>query len=109
MAQTARPVQLKSSTVEAFDAYLREAEAGMEQTLHGSGPFLWSDVTSDRAEQVRQGQLVAQRWSGNEPVKVPDGLIHDWIGAAFILGTTVKQTVALVQDYNNTRISISPR
>jgi hypothetical protein len=34
-------------------------------------------------------------------VKVRDGLIHDWIGAAFILGTTVKHALALVQDYNN--------
>ena len=101
MAETVKPVQLKSSTVQAFDAYIREAEAGIEPSLQGSGPFLWSDVSSERAQQVRQGKIVAQRWSGKEPVKVPDGLIHDWIGAAFTPATTVKETLALVQDYNN--------
>jgi hypothetical protein len=32
---------------------------------------------------------------------VADGLIHDWTAAALIPGATVKQTVRLVQDYNN--------
>ena len=101
MVHTVKPVQLNPSTVEAFEAYIREAEAGMELTLQGNGPFLWCDVSSERTQRVRQGKIVAQRWSGKEPVKVPDGLIHDWIGAAFALGTTVKETLALVQDYNN--------
>ena len=81
----------------------------MEQTLQGDGPCLWCDVSSERTQWVRQGKIVAQRWSGKEPVKVPDGLIHDWIGAAFALGTTVKETLALVQDYSSHRISTSLR
>jgi hypothetical protein len=101
MAQTVKPVQLNPSTVQAFEAYIREAEAGMEETLEGRGPFLWSDGTSERAQQILRGKIAAQRWSGKEPVKVPDGLIHDWIGAAFTSGTTVKDTLALVQDYDN--------
>jgi hypothetical protein len=32
---------------------------------------------------------------------VPNGLIHDWIGASFIPGTTVEGVLALVQDYDN--------
>ena len=101
MVQTVKPVRLNPSTVEAFEAYIREAEAGMEQTLQGNGPFLWCDVSSERAQQVRQGKIVTQRWSGKEAGKVPEGLVHDWIGATFTLGTTVKETLALVQDYDN--------
>jgi hypothetical protein len=101
MAQTVKPVQLNPSTLQAFETYIREAQAAMEETLHGRGPFLWSDVASERARQILQGKVIAQRWSGKEPVKVPEGLIHDWIGAAFTSGTTVKDTLALVQDYNN--------
>ena len=100
MAQTAKPVQLKPQTVQAFDAYIRGAEAGMKQTLQGNS-FLWSDATAERAQQVRAGQVVAQFWSGKGPAKVPDGLIHDWIGTAFVPGSTVGDTVALVQDYDN--------
>jgi hypothetical protein len=101
MAQTATPIQLKPQTLQSFAAYIRDAEAAMEQTLQGSHPFLWSDANSEKAQQVRGEQVLAQFWSGRGPVKVPNGLIHDWIGAALIPGTTVKDTLALVQDYDN--------
>jgi hypothetical protein len=101
MAQTAQKVQLKSETLQGFDTYILEAEAVMEQTLHGNNSFLWSDASPERALQLRQGKILAQFWSGRGPVKVPSGLIHDWTGTVLIPGATVKQTVRLVQDYNN--------
>jgi hypothetical protein len=101
MAQTAKVVQLNPQTLQAYIAYIRDAEAGMERTLHGDGPFLWSDARSERAQQVGDGHIVAQLWSGRGPVKVPDGLIHDWIGAVFVPATTIDKTLALVQDYDN--------
>jgi len=101
MAKTVAPVQLKQKTQEAFDAYIRDAEAAMEQSLHGGGAFLWSDADSERAQQVRGGQVVAQFWSGKGPVKVPNGLIHDWIGAASIPGATVEDVLTLLQNYDN--------
>jgi len=33
---------------------------------------------------------VAQFWTGRAHLEVPNGLIHDWIGAAFIPGTNVE-------------------
>ena len=101
MAYTAKPVQLKRPTVGAFDRYIREAEAGMEQSLHGTSLFLWSDVRSERAQVVRGGKVVAQFWAGQGPIKVLNGLIHDWIGAVFIPATSLKKTLALIQDYDN--------
>ena len=101
MAQTATPVQLKQQTLSSFSAYIRDAEAAMEQTLGDGSQFLWSDVNTERAQQVRGGQVVAQFCSGHGPVKVPNGLIHDWIGASFIPGTTVEGVLALVQDYDH--------
>ena len=44
---------------------------------------------------------MAQFWSGQAPVQVPNGLIHDWIGAAFLPATNLKETLALIQDYDN--------
>jgi hypothetical protein len=101
MAQTASAVQLKPQTVQALATYVSEAEAGIDQTLLGSGPFLWCDLSSERTHKVRQGDIVAQFWSGQGPVKAPSGLIHDWIGAVFIPATTVAETLALIQDYDN--------
>jgi hypothetical protein len=101
MAQTVSVTQLKPQTAQAFEEYVREAEAGMEGTLGGRGPFLWSQADRARAQKVRKGDIVAERWSGKEPVKVPDGLVHDWIGAAFAAAATVTATLALLQDYDH--------
>ena len=101
MAQTAVPVQLKHQTTDAFEAYIREAEAKMTPSLEGSEPFLWSDCIPKRAQQVRKGEIVAQLWTGKDLVRVPDGLIHDWVGAAWIPGTTLQKTLSMVQDYDH--------
>jgi hypothetical protein len=108
MPKTASTVRLKPQTLQSFDSYIADAEAAMEQTLKGQAPFLWSDTNSERARQVRGGEIVAQFWSGRGPVKVPAGLIHDWIAAAFIPDTTVKKTLALLQDYDNHKNTYQP-
>jgi hypothetical protein len=101
MAQSANIVQLKPRTLQAFEAYIGEAEQGMEASLQGRSSFLWSDASSERSQQVRQGKIVAQLWAGEVPVKVPNGLIHDWIGAVFVPEASVEQALALVQNYDN--------
>ena len=101
MAQSANIVQLKPRTLAAFEAYIREAEAAMDPSLHGHGAFLWSDTDPQVAQQVRRGDIVAQLWSGDASVKVPNGLVHDWIAAAFIPGVTVADSLALIQNYDN--------
>lgn len=101
MAQTATPIQLKPETLQSFAAYIHEAEAAMGKTLHGAGPFLWSEGNADTAQEVRTGKVVAQFWSGKGPVKIPNGLIHDWIGATFIPDATVDRLLALIQNYDN--------
>jgi hypothetical protein len=101
MTQTAKPVQLTARTLQAFGTFIHEAELEMEQTLSGTGPSLWSDLSTDRTRRVRAGQVVAQFWSGRGPAKVPHGLIHDWIAAALIPDSTIQDVLALVQDYDN--------
>ena len=101
MAMTVSVMELKPETLEAFLAYIRDAEATMQPSLVGGAPFLWSDESPDRARQVRQGDTPARLWAGSSPLHVTDGLIHDWIGAARIANTTLAKTVARVQDYNH--------
>jgi IS1 family transposase len=101
MPQTASEVQLKRQTQKSFEAYIRDAEAEMEQTQRDPGSFLWSDSSAERAERVRRGEIVAEFCSGQGPVKIASGLIHDWIGAAWMPNTTLKATLALIQNYDN--------
>ena len=42
MAQTANVVQLKPRTLQAFEDYIRDAEAAMQPSLKGASAFLWS-------------------------------------------------------------------
>ena len=101
MAQSAKPTLLKPQTSAAFEAHIHQAETEMEQTLLDNDAFLWSDASPERSQQIHKGQIVAQFWSGQGPIKVPNGLIHDWIGAAFVPATNLEQTLALLQDYDN--------
>jgi hypothetical protein len=101
MPETAEPIRLKAETLEAFTAYISEAENAMRLTESAIGPFLWADADPKRAAEIVEGKVIAQFWSGNKPVHVLQGLIHDWIGAASIPGTTVEQVLNLIQDYDN--------
>lgn len=101
MAETVSVVQLKPETLDAFHAYIGDAEANMQPSLDGSAPFLWTDANPDRARRVRKGDIPARLWAGRSPLHVPSGLIHDWIGAVSIPGTNLEKTLARVQDYDN--------
>ncbi len=107
MAKRIETTRLAEETLVAFAAYISSAEAGMAATLAG-GPFLWSDACPTRAEQIRQGRTEAQLWSGKRPVAVPQGLIHDWIGAAFAPDSTIQKTLALIQNYDNHKNIYAP-
>jgi hypothetical protein len=101
MPQTASEVRLKKQTLKSFEAYIRDAEAEMEQTQCDPGRFLWSDSSAERAARVRGGEIVAEFCLGHGPAKIASGLIHDWIGAAWMPSTTLKATLALIQNYDN--------
>ena len=101
MPQVAKQVQLKPETIKAFDAYVARAEAVMQETLQASGPFLWCDLEMKRSMEVHEGKIATQFWTGRAPAKVPHGLIHDWIGGAFVPGATLEELLALIQNYDH--------
>ena len=101
MTQTASVVELKQESLAAFHSYIDQTESEMDGTLDPGKPFLWTDADPSRSRRVQKGDVLAEPWSEDSPVHVPSGLIHDWIGAAFIPGTTVAQTLERVQDYDH--------
>lgn len=104
MAVSLQPIQLKPETVAAFDAYVLDAEEEMDDTVQAPEAFLWSNANPKRMEQVKKAHIIAEYWGGanvNEPVAIPEGLIHDFIGTVFVPGRSVQQAVALLQDYEN--------
>jgi hypothetical protein len=96
LAFTATAANLKPHTAAAFDHYIRQTE----QHMDARKGKLWADESSERAERVRAGELVVQPFHSEPLVNVKDGLIHDWVGAAFLRGATLEQTLRFMQDYN---------
>ena len=95
--------ELQPSTVAAFDRYVRATETRLR-----AEPFLWVDrlPASRRAEALalmRSGMLsidAPRTLEGGREIDVPGGLIHHWVGTAFVPGATIDQTLRLLQDYD---------
>jgi hypothetical protein len=103
-AAPAAAAELQNRTIQAFDRYVRLTEA----RLSGTGSFLWIDglpdvKRRDALEVVRRKELSIERLetrdNGRE-IDVPGGMIHHWVGTAFVPGANVAQALALLQNYD---------
>jgi hypothetical protein len=105
--------ELKPHTVAAFDRYIRATERRMDTRA----AFLWIESLpeAERArtfDDLRRGGLFIrslQTQDNGKPIETPDGIVHHWVGAVFIPGTTLKETVALLQNYDAHAKIYSPR
>lgn len=88
--------ELKKETLDAWDQYLAAANAGMAKRAHAN--FLWVDESAERLRLVRAGEVVVA--PAHAPKSVPGGLIHHWMGAAFIRGARVEDVISVVRNYN---------
>ena len=103
-AASAAGAELQNRTAQAFDRYVRLTEA----RLSGAGPFLWIDGLPDARRRpaldaVRRKELSIERLetkdNGRE-IDVPGGMIHHWVGTAFVPSATIDDALALLQNYN---------
>jgi hypothetical protein len=99
--QILQAAELQPATLEAWNSYLREVGLRIEQRAAENQPFLWTDESPDRAALVRRGDVVVGPAVGHGTQSVPNGLIHDWIGAIFIPNATIKSLSAVLHDYDN--------
>jgi hypothetical protein len=99
--ETSRAAELQPETVRAWDAYLRNVDLRIEQRLRDHQPFLWTDESADRQLRLRRGEVIVAPVVGHGTQDVPNGLIHDWIGAVFIPNATIESLWAVVHDYDN--------
>jgi hypothetical protein len=90
---------LEPATLKAWDAYVESANIRMEQRLSPASAFLWLDEEPERRARIRAGEIVVSPVGLPNPKTVPSGLIHDWVGAAFIAGVTLHDVLGVVRDY----------
>ena len=86
-------VHLSNQTNQAFDAYIKVAEAKMEWKANPA---------------TKPGKIDVSSWQGKGPVQVEDGLIHDWVASVEVPGTTVEKVLAMFQDYGGYKKIFAP-
>ena len=60
--------------------------------------FLLADADTALTEQIVRGQKVRTiEANGPNPHKLPGGQLYDWIGTAFIPGTTLDRLIRMLQ------------
>jgi hypothetical protein len=96
---TSEGVELKKETQQAWDVYIQTAHLQMVERTHD--PFLWVDEVPDRSHSVRDGKILVSPIGQQNPKPVPYGLIHDWIGAAFIPDARLDDALSAARDYGH--------
>jgi hypothetical protein len=91
--------ELKEGSLNAWDAYIQTANSEMDHRLQG--PFLWVDEVPGRMERVRAGNILVSPAGQHNPKPVPSGLIHDWMGVAFIPDATLEDVLSVARDYSH--------
>src|SRR6187397_2081309 len=100
--------ELQPPTAAAFTRCARLTEQRIDAEIARPRDFLWVDtLPPDRRNEIvkglKQGGVTIERLQtreGTKEIEVPDGLIHHWVGTVFVPRITVKDAVALMQDYD---------
>jgi hypothetical protein len=98
--------ELTDKTIKDFDRYVTETERRLDAR---DQPFLYIDgLTADKKKEalaaLRNGDAVVAKLETKDgkgrKISIDDGLVHHWVGVAFVQGRSVTQAVALLQDYD---------
>jgi hypothetical protein len=96
----------KPETLAAFNRYRDQTQARMDSDLL-AGHFLYFDRYPEPRRQsidtqLRRGEFYLEplrTLDDDHKFSVPGGLIHHWMGIAFLPGATLAQTKAVLDDY----------
>jgi len=97
--------ELTDKTVKDFDRYVRETERRLDAR---DQPFLYVDsLTGDKKKKafasLGQGESVIAKLkttAGKSEIEIEDGMVHHWVGVAFVARRSVADALAVLQDYD---------
>ncbi|HEY4359554.1 MAG TPA: hypothetical protein VGN17_01230 [Bryobacteraceae bacterium] len=90
---------LKPETLQTWAEYVKVVAARAQKHLVPGNSFLSIDESPGRDVKLRAGEVLVFPASAEVPKKVPSGLIHDWVGAAFIPGVRASEVLRVLRDY----------
>jgi hypothetical protein len=115
-AVAAPGIELRPATNAVFDRYVALTDQRSNHELQSGQHLLWIDSLpeADRAKayaELKQGAVkmnkLETRDNGAE-IAVPDGMIHHWVGLAFIPGAHVDDVLAILEDYDHQSTYYAP-
>ncbi len=110
-SQTASAAGPSPQALKAFNQYVEQAEAQIQQEESSPNTFLGTQAFPANEAQLearlRRGEVVVTS-GGITPVEVPSGLIHHWVGLVFIPQATIPQLFAVLQNYDQMARYYSP-
>ena len=108
--------QLTPPTIEAFNNYVRLTEARNAAELKLGSGLLWVDglpgtERTQAYDQLRRGEVKMRKLEtlkDGVPIRCPGGMIHHWVGLAFIPGAKLADVLGVLRDYNRHAIYYAP-
>jgi len=91
---------LKAETVAAWDDYVQSVSSSLQDRVRPGGRFLWAYENPSRIANVHKGEIVVAPAAGGSPRRVPGGLIHHWIAAAYFPNTKLSDVLDVTKDYD---------
>lgn len=104
-ALKSKAADLTPETLKAWNAYIQTQNTRGGEYSQSS--YLWSDESPDRMRRLRDGEILIGP-VGENPRVVRHGLIHHWIGAVFLPGTTLNDVLTAVRDYDDYKKFFAP-
>ena len=90
--------ELKQETLRAWDGYIEALDVERANRIAGKSPFLSIDESPELRLRVKRNELVI---TNHDPRKVPQGMIHHWIGAIFLPNKSLDQVLGLLTNYGD--------
>jgi len=92
---------LKPETIQAWNEYVKSAAVRNQRHLVSGSSFLSSDEVPGRTARLRRGEIIVSPAGPHVPLPVPSGLIHDWVGAAFVPNVTFDDILPVLRNYEH--------
>lgn len=105
----ADPVELKQTTLRAFQKYVELTDARNTAELQKGTQILWVDSLPEPARtlayaEIKGGEIKMHRLEtldNGEKIRCPSGLIHHWVGLGFIPDAKLDDVLRVMEDYNH--------
>jgi hypothetical protein len=108
LALNAYAAELKAQEVKAWQDYIQAIRGREQEHLRAESHFLKIDADQAWLASVRNGEVLVLRGGPQNLNKIPSGVIHDWLGAAFIANTTLNDVLSIVRDYERYKEFYAP-